>query len=145
MSSRSEKALPLLAAFAVGIVAGFGMRSHEIDGVPALCGGLMVFGIIAAWFSAMQRNAFMGMVGSRVMEFAIKTGFYADVVGYFMHCVYGGVGLAIVAFAGFWLPDAGHFIAVWFGLVSGVFVFTAALMVRNEILMTRIVRRFIEE
>lgn len=145
MSLRAEKTLPILAAVVAGVAAFWSARFGGFEAADAMIGGSMAFGIIAAGFAAMERNAFIGMGGSRVMEFAIRTGYYSLVLSYFMHCVYAGGLLAILSFVGFWVDGSGIWRALWFGAFVGALALVVALTVRNAVLMDRIVRRFIEE
>ena len=166
MSSMSEKILPVLFGFIVGMIAfcaafvsglpDDGIFSVKILDVKAaqhfISVGAMVFGIVAAGFSAVHRNAIMTMRGSEVMDFALKTGFFVDAMDYLMDCLYAGLLLAVAAALGFAFGldpvDGGlELIAhsLWFGFVMGCIAVVIAFTLRNEILMTRMVKRFIEE
>ena len=165
MSSMSEKMLPVMFGFVVGM---FAFSAAFVSGLPDeifsvkivdvkaaqhfMSVGAMVFGIVAAGFSAVHRNAVMTMRGSEVMDFAFKTGFIVETMEYPMDCLYAGLLLALAAALGFAFgldPVDGvlelttH--SLWFGFVMGCIAVVIAFTLRNEILMTRMVKRFIEE
>ena len=85
------------------------------------------------------------MRGSKVLEFAVKTGFHNDVLQYLMHCVYAGLFVSAVSVIGFFINGNGNPLLwwVWFAILVGSIVLVIALILRNEVLMVRIVKHFI--
>lgn len=147
MSAKIERRLPFVIAILMAGVATVVVSSYEIGSLPkSLPAGTMTFGIVVAGFAATQRNMLLGMRGSTVLRFALRTGFHNDVLTYLMHCVYAGLVVSVVSVAGFFLND--HTLLAWkIWLVAIVFCISLVLVViaRNEILMARIVQRFMED
>jgi len=147
MTRRIEHAFP----FAVAALAGFAALPAALcdvlpeERVPAyLPAGTITLGLIVAGFTATQRNMLLGMGGSKVLRFAAKTGYYRDVLAYLARCIYAGLALTVVSMArplaeGYW--PAAAWVALW--IASLALMLTQLLL--NEILMTRIVKRFIEQ
>lgn len=146
MSAKSEKLLPLLIALILGVAAGIVAYICEIQPFPkALSAGTMTFGIVVAGFAATQRNMLLGMRGSSVLKFAVRTGFHDSVLAYLMHCVYAGLVVSVVSVAGFFINSNPLYWSVWFAFLIGSIALVIALILRNEILMARIVKRFMED
>ena len=146
MSARSEKLLPLLIALILGVATGIVAYIYEIQPFPkALSAGTMTFGVVVAGFAATQRNMLLGMRGSSVLKFAVRTGFHDSVLAYLMHCVYAGLAVSVVSVVGFFINSNPLYWSVWFALLIGSIALVIALILRNEILMVRIVKRFMED
>ena len=146
MSARSEKLLPLLIALILGVATGIVAYIYEIQPFPkALSAGTMTFGVVVAGFAATQRNMLLGMRGSSVLKFAVRTGFHDSVLAYLMHCVYAGLAVSVVSVVGFFITSNPLYWSVWFALLIGSIALVIALILRNEILMVRIVKRFMED
>lgn len=146
MSAKSEKLLPLLIALILGVTAGIVAYICEIQPFPkALSAGTMTFGVVVAGFAATQRNMLLGMRGSSVLKFAVRTGFHDSVLAYLMHCVYAGLSVSVVSVVGFFINSNPLYWSVWFALLIGSIALVIALILRNEILMVRIVKRFMED
>ena len=105
----------------------------------------MTFGIVVAGFAATQRNMLLGLGGSRVMRFAVRTGYYDDILAYLMDCVYAGIGVSVVSVAGFFLGDSALPWSLWLVVLTGSISLVLALTLRNEIMIVRIIKRFMEE
>ena len=145
MSRRIERNCPILLA----IFAGVAIALLETDPIgvfsKSVAVGMMTLGIIVAGFAATQRNVLLGLSGSTVLRFIADTGYYHDVLDYFAHCQY--VALLMVGISGTRLFIESFSMLgwqLWVGSWMTIFVLMLALMVRNEILMYRIVKRFIE-
>lgn len=146
MSAKSEKLLPLLIALILGAVTGAIAYIYEIQPFPkTLSAGTMTFGVVVAGFAATQRNMLLGMRGSSVLKFAVRTGFHDSVLAYLMHCVYAGLGVSVVSVVGFFVNSNPLYWSVWFAFLIGSIALVIALILRNEILMVRIVKRFMED
>ena len=151
MSAKFERRIPVVVAIVVAIVAAAVAYLCDIDPPPKpLAAGTMTFGIVVAGFAATQRNMLLGMVGSKVLRFAVRTGFHHDVLAYLMHCVYAGLAVAVASVIGFFLDDETTFgpfslWEVWLVILVGLIVWVIVLMFRNELMMRRIVERFVEE
>ena len=151
MSAKFERRIPVVIAIVAAIVAAAIAYIYDIDPPPKpLAAGTMTFGIVVAGFAATQRNMLLGMVGSKVLRFAVRTGFHHDVLAYLMHCVYAGLAVAVASVIGFFLDDETTFgpfslWEVWLVILVGLIVWVIVLMFRNELMMRRIVERFVEE
>ena len=146
MSAKSERLLPLLIALILGVATGAIAYIYEIQPFPkALSAGTMTFGVVVAGFAATQRNMLLGMRGSSVLKFAVRTGFHDSVLAYLMHCVYAGLAVSVVSVVGFFITSNPLYWSVWFALLIGSIALVIALILRNEILMVRIVKRFMED
>lgn len=146
MSAKSERLLPLLIALILGVATGAIAYIYEIQPFPkALSAGTMTFGVVVAGFAATQRNMLLGMRGSSVLKFAVRTGFHDSVLAYLMHCVYAGLAVSVVSVVGFFINSNPLYWSVWFALLIGSIALVIALILRNEILMVRIVKRFMED
>lgn len=146
MSARKERLLPLLAGLLAGIGAGILVFACGIKPLPpSLAAGTMTFGIVVAGFAATQRNMLLGMRGSNVLRFAVRTGYHYDVLNYLRHCVYAGLFVSAVSVAGFFLGHSTMLWSGWLAVLTGGIVLVLALMLRNEILIRRVVIHFLEE
>lgn len=147
MSARVERVLPFLAAAIASVVAGV-IVFWVIDVKPGLSGlptAGMTFGVVVAGFAATQRNMLLGMGQSRVLRHAARTGYYKDILSYLTNCVYAGLTATGVSVAGFFL---GKDVVAWSAwLVALVFIIALiiGLVVRNEIMSTRLVSHFMRE
>ncbi len=145
-SARMEKAFPfLLAALAAG-AAALPVFYCGLDTIPQyLPAGTMTLGVVVAGFAATQRNMLLGMRGSTVLRFALRTGYHNDVLAYLMHCVYAGLFTSVVSLAGFFLGKNALLWSLWLIVLTFSIALALALIWRNEILMLRIVKRFMED
>ena len=146
MSARTEKYLPPLVAITAGAVAAVLTFTYGIGPLPKpLAAGTMTFGIVVAGFAATQRNMLLGMSGSSVLRFAVRTGFHHDVLAYLMHCVYAGLFVSAVSVIGFFLGDNAMLWSIWLAVLTGAIVLVLGLMWRNEMMIVRIVKLFLED
>ena len=147
MSAKTERRLPFAIAAISATIAAVVVFVWEIGASSkALPAGTMTFGIVVAGFAATQRNMLLGMRGSTVLRFALRTGFHNDVLAYLMHCVYAGLSVSVVSVTGFFLGSQHHLLwKFWLILITFCISLVIALITRNEILMARIVKRFMED
>lgn len=146
MSARTERLFPLLAGLLASIGAGIVAFACGIEPLPpSLAAGTMTFGVVVAGFAATQRSMLLGMHGSEVLRFAVRTGYYRDVLDYLMHCVYAGLFISVASVAGFFLGDNAMLWCWWLAVLTGGIVLALALMLRNELLIRRIIERFLED
>ncbi len=146
MSARAERLFPILAGIGAAAVAAVVAFVCEIGPLPKpLAAGTMTLGIVVAGFTATQRNMLLGMSGSTVLQFAARTGYYRDVLDYLMHSVYAGIAVSLVSLIGFFLGNSVLVWSIWLVAITGLIALILALILRNEILMVRMVKRFVEE
>ena len=147
MSAQTERRLPVVAAFLVAVMAGglLGVMGDYPN--PTLVAvAALTFGVVAAGFSATQRNILLGMGGSRVLSFMVKTGYHTNALNYLMDGVYAGVGVSACALAGLFLFNCTWWVLVgWTSLVAGAVAFVIGTIVRNEIMMARIIKHYMED
>ncbi len=105
----------------------------------------LTFGVVIAGFAGTQRNMFINMQDSTVLRFAVRTGYYKDVLKYLARCIWAGLFVSVVSLLGFIATDYKTVQMVW--LVSLGFSVTLAMatLIQNEILMGRISARYMED
>ena len=141
-----EKILPPLIAFVATIVATIVVFIYEVGPLSnSIAVGTMTFGIVVAGFSATQRNMLLGMSGSSVLRFAVRNGFHDDILSYLMHCVYSGLTASCISIVGFFLDNHAFLWKAWLIIMTFAVVLIIGLIFRNEIMMVRIVKLFIED
>ena len=147
MSAKSERSLPFVLAAIVTVIAAVVVFMCEIGPLPkSLPAGTMTFGIVVAGFAATQRNMLLGMRGSTVLRVALRSGYHNDVLAYLMHCVYAGLLVSVVSMTGFFLGDKAVLLwNIWLIIMMFCVSLVLAFITRNEILMARIVKRFMED
>ena len=146
MSDRTEKVLPFCVAAIAAIVAAIAVFACTFGPVSkALPAGTMTFGIVVAGFAETQRNMLLGMRGATVLRVALKSGYHNAILAYFMHCVYAGISVSVVSVLGFFLVGNALLWRVWGVLMIFAVVLVLALIVGNEVLMARVVKRFLED
>ena len=151
MSAKSERRIPVVVAIIAGVASAVAAYFCDIDALPkSLAAGTMTFGIVVAGFAATQRNMLLGMGGSKVLRFAVRTGFHHDILAYLMHCVYVGLAVALVSVIGFFLNEDTSFGPFslwesWLVVLVGLIVWVLALMCRNELVILRVIKHFMEE
>lgn len=87
----------------------------------------------------------LGMRGSTILRMALRSGYHQDVLSYLMHCVYAGLLVSALSVFGFFFSSYRVLWDLWIVLVTFSVVLVLALMIRNEILMVRIVKHFMED
>ena len=146
MPARTEKVLPFCVAAVAAILAAIAVFACAFGPVSkALPAGTMTFGIVVAGFAATQRNMLLGMRGSTVLRVALRSGYHNAILAYLMHCVYAGISVSVVSVLGFFLVGDALLWRVWVVLMIFAVVLVLALIVRNEVLMARVVKRFLED
>ena len=146
MSAKAERRIPYLVAVIAGAIAAAVAFVYDIEPLPkSMAAGTMTFGVVVAGFAAIQRNMLLGMSGSSVLQFAVRTGYYKDVLVYLMHGVYAGVLVSVVSVIRFFLGDNNLLLSIWLVVLTAVISLVLALIVRNEFLTVRIIKRFLEE
>ena len=147
VSAKWEKLLPILLALIAAVIAAF--MSYALEIAPfskSFAAGTMTFGIVVAGFSATQRNMLLAMGGSKVLRFAVRTGYHNDVLAYLMHCVYAGLLVSAVSVIGFFLGDNAIVPwRIWLAVLTFSVVLVLILILRNEIMIVRMVKRFMED
>lgn len=141
-----ERYWPVTAAAVAGMAAGWAVFvwDAKVDSraVPA---GTLTFGIVVSGFTATQRNMLLTMRGATVLRVLQRTGYYHNVVDYLMQCIAAAIAVSAVSFLGFFIDS--HTILWQFWLVAGTFLVGLVLgfLVRNEIIMVKVVKRFLED
>lgn len=145
MPARIERYFPFFIAAIVGISVGiftFGFgRVPDSKALPAVT---MTFGIVVAGFTATQRNMLLGMRGASVLRFLSKTGYYIDVLDYLMQCVYSALLISALSVVGFFLGCDTLLWNAWIVVMTFAVTLVLAMIWRNEMLMSRIIKRFME-
>ena len=146
MPAKLERNLPLLVSIIVVIVItilvfGFG-KVYKPNALPA---ATLTFGIVVAGFTATQRNMLLGMRGSSVLQFLSRTGYYVDVLDYLMQCVYSALLVSAISGVGFFVDSHPLLWKIWIIAISSTVAFVLIAILRNEILMARIIKRFLED
>ena len=148
-SARFERFYPMAIAVIAAGCATLVVFQCDVSGVSkALPAGTMTFGIVVAGFSATQRNMLLAMRGASVLRFMLRTGYHQDVLEYLMHCVYAALLVSGVSIVGFFLGNSSLGWELWLISIAfpgGLVALVLALVLRNEILMVRIVKRFLED
>lgn len=146
MSSKLVKLWPFILAIVAAIAGTIVTLLCEIGPLSkSLAVGTMTFGIVVAGFSATQRNMLLGMGGSKVLRFAARTGYHNDVLVYLMQCVYAGLLVSGVSIIGLFLGDNTTIWRIWLIALTSALVLVVGLIVRNERLIVRIVKHFMED
>ena len=146
MSARTERVFPFCVAAIVAALAAIAVFTGAFGPVSqALPAGTMTFGIVVAGFAATQRNMLLGMRGSTVLRVALRTGYHHDILAYLMHCVYAGISVSAVSAVGFFVGGNALTWNIWAVLLAFTVGLVLALIVSNELLMARVVKRFLED
>ena len=140
-----ERYWPVVLAAIAAIVTGAVLYSYELRAIPrAIPAGIMTFGIVVAGFAATQRNMLLTLGGTEVLNRLRTTKHGHDVLDYLMHCVYSGVGLSVVAVLGLlFSDDSALFCWLWLILITFFIALILGSVVRNEVIMKRVVKHFI--
>ena len=142
-----ERYWPVVLATVAAIVTGTILYSYELRAIPrAIPAGIMTFGIVVAGFAATQRNMLLTLGGTELLNRLRTTGHGHDVLDYLMQCVYAGVGLSVAAVLGFLFSDnSALFCWLWLILITFFIALILSSVVRNEMIMKRVVKHFIVE
>lgn len=148
MSRLGERSIPIGIAGVVGLaIITFGdanLASHVLSKhIPV---ATMTFGVVISGFTATQRSMMLGMRASRVLHFAATTGYYRAVNVYLTEGILAGLLVAAVSFVAVLLEGiCDTYWHGWTGIWSGSVIWTIGVLVRNEVLMYRLFKRFLEE
>ena len=146
MPSRVERYSPfLLAAIASVVVSIVVFRCGNVLESLTLPAATMTFGIVIAGFTATQRNMLLGMRGSSVLRFLSRTGYYIDVLNYLMQGIYTALFVSAISVVGFFVNSNPLIWKIWIITVSFAVTLVLVIIGRNEILMGRIIKRFLED
>lgn len=141
-----EKRGPFIAAIIGCIATLVAVWVMGMTVVPAaLIATAATFGIVLAGFSATQRNMLFPMRGSRVIRRAIQINQMDRVLSYLSKDAYIGIALTLYSFVGFFVGDNLIVVRVWTAGLGGLVLFALACLTRNEIVMSLILKRYLEE
>ena len=135
----------VISALAIGVAAGVSCLFQPDPFPKALLAGTMTLGIVVSGLVAIQRNMLLTMSGARVMRFAVRTGYYKDVIAYLRDCIWSGLLVTGISLVGLFADLLYGFWIAWFSVLAGAIVLVICLLMRNEKLMNLIVTRYIEE
>ena len=145
MSAKTERLFPFLPATIADALAAVVVFNCDAGAVPkSLPAGTLTFGIVVAGFAATQRNMLLGMRGSTMLRIALRSGYHHDILAYLMHCVYAGLFVSAMSMLGFFLVGISLLWDLWLIALTFAVTLVIVLILRNEILMVRIVKRFME-
>ena len=105
----------------------------------------MTFGVVVSGFVATQRNMLLTMSGAEVLQFAVRTGYHRDVIRYLMDAVGAGLLVTTISLCGLFLGENSLLWGIWLSILAGAIVLVICLITRNEGLVTRMVRLYLEE
>ena len=146
MPSRVERYSPfLLAAIASVVVSIVVFRCGNVLESLTLPTATMTFGIVIAGFTATQRNMLLGMRSSSVLRFLSRTGYYIDVLNYLVQGIYTALFVSAISVVGFFVNSNPLIWKIWIITVSFAVTLVLVIIGRNEILMGRIIKRFLED
>ena len=141
-----QRIWPFVAAIVVTAGVTFVVVQCRNEPFPiAVPAATMTFGIVVSGFVATQRNMLLTMSGAAVLRFAARTGYYQAVLAYLMDCIRAGLLVTVISLAGFLLGKNDLLWAIWLPLLAGSITLVICSIVRSEMLVARMVRRFIEE
>ena len=144
--ARVERYWPFAVAVVVTTLVGIGVWQFRVKPLPvSVPAATMTFGIVVSGFVATQRNMLLTMGGANVLRYAVRTGFYKDVLAYLAECIGTGLLVTGISITGFFLDRSILGWSIWLSLLSGAASLVVCLMVRNEILVFRMIQRFLEE
>lgn len=141
-----QRAWPFGLAIIAAGVAAFVAAECLVEPLPvALPAGTMTFGVVVSGFVATQRNMLLTMSGAEVLRFAVRAGFYRDVMAYFADGIRAGLFVTTVSLTGFFIGTNNTLWVVWLSIQAGGVTLVVCLIARNEILVRRMVSRYLEE
>ena len=147
-AQRQRLLYPSLAAIAAVAASSLVFVRCEVESLPiALPVGALTFGVVVSGFVATQRNMLLTMTGSEVLRFAVRTGFYTDVIDYLMDGIRLGLAMMGAACVGVFVlasAELAFLQEAWLSLFAGLTVATIWTIGRNEILVARMVTRYME-
>lgn len=141
-----ERYWPMLLAVLVMGCSFYAVQQLEIRKVPVIFpGACLTLGIVVASFTATQKSMLLTMGGSKLVRYAVTTGFYKDIVAYLREALASGLLVAILAVPALLVDDKAIIWNVWVPLQLGAFTLIVGLIARNEWLVNRIIMRYWEE
>ena len=143
--ARLWKILPYVPALACMSILYWAAMGDIKPLTPAVPAALTTFGVVVSGFVATQRNMLLGMGGSRVMRFLARTGYQEDLNAYLSECVYAGIAVSLFSIAGLFIGNRDVLWPLWAPPAAAGACLLACLLVRNEIVMRRVIARFTEE
>ena len=136
----------MVMATLAAVVSAVAILQYEVGPFSiALPAATMTFGVVVSGFVATQRNMLLTMSGAEVLRFAVRTGYHQDVLNYLMDGIRAGLLVTVVSLSGFFVSQSSRWWEVWLPGLAGTVVLVVCLLIRNEILVTRMVRHFLEE
>ena len=141
-----EHHIPWIVAAVTGGVLFIADKTVAIASFPSLAiGGTMTVGVVVAGFTATQRNQFLAIRGSRIFRIAAKSGYHRHILVYLAQGIYGALFLVTVSLLGFFVGACSWPWTVWMVLWGAAIGYVISALARNEMLMSRIFDRLIEE
>ena len=111
----------------------------------AIPAATMTFGVVVSGFAATQRNMLLTMHGSEVLAFAARTGYYRDILAYFMDGIRAGLLVTSISLFGFFTIIESFLWYIWLPCVVGGASLVVGVIARNEILVGRLVHHYLRE
>lgn len=146
MIDRIEKYGPGASAIIGGIASMAISWILGMTTVPtALIATAATFGIVMAGFSATQRNMLFSIRGSRVIRRAIKINQMDRVLTYLSTSSFVGILLTLLSFVAFFVGHNIIIVGVSMGILGALVSFAIGCLVRNEVVMSLIQKRYFEE
>ena len=111
---------------------------------PALASS-MTFGVVLAGFSATQRNMMFTMRNSRVITRARQIRLLEPILLYLSRTSHVGIVLTLYSFIGFFVGEHVEVVRACMVGLGGLVFYSIALLIRNELVMALLLKRFMEE
>ena len=141
-----EKYGPWTLGLTASIVSSAVTYNLGLDTISAaMVTSFMTVGIVIAGFSATLRIMIFSMRNSRVIARLGKIQHRDQVLGYLSKASFSGIGLTLVAFVGFFIPEHQIGALLWISANTLVFFLSIGYLIRNEFVMHLIVKRYMEE
>ncbi len=139
MSARTERILPFfIAALATGIAALIIIPTNTKSINLYLTPTTLLIGLIPPVLAAIHRNTLAQIRNSNVIKHAIRTGYYHDLIAYLSHPVYPGIAAAFLSILPLILQYPPVIAQLWLIAMTFLITLIISLILRNEILMSRI-------
>lgn len=141
-----EKRGPTISAIVGGVSTLVVTWLLGLTTVPSpLLATAATFGVVLAGLSAIQRNMLFPIRSSRVIRRAIEINQMDRILSYLSKSSYIGVVISLYSFVGFFVGDNLIVVRVWTAVLGGLVLFALACLTRNEVVMSLILKRFLEE
>lgn len=141
-----EKRGPTISAIVGGVLTLVVAWLIGVTTAPApLIATAATFGVVLAGFSATQRNTLFPIRSSRVIRRAIQINQMDRILSYLSKGSYVGIVITLYSFTGFFIGE--HFLVVraWIAVLIALVFFALACLARNEMVMSLIMKRYMEE